>query len=372
MKGQLEIYYFSGTGNARNVSLWIGEEARKRSWAVQSHDLTKIDRRSVPLPGKGVLVGFVSPTHGFNFPPVMMYFVFRFPRTRSKNRVFVVNTRAGMKAGRVFLPGLSGLALWLPTLVLGAKGYRVVGLRSIDLPSNWISLHPGLTKKSVVSIYEHCRAITVRFAGRILDGRRDLTAFRDILQDCLAAPISVLYFLMGRFVFAKSFYADSRCTRCSLCIRNCPVKAITVVGGQPFWTFRCESCMRCMNECPEHAIETGHGYVAGALFLAGSWVLAYFWKSISNRVGPEIIPVAFPVLKFLIDCAVTLFILMLVYRTVHFAKRIAILRQVIEYTSLTKYRFWKRYNIKEIFAARERGKNDAPSGVEPRKPRKPK
>jgi Pyruvate/2-oxoacid:ferredoxin oxidoreductase delta subunit len=372
MKGQLEIYYFSGTGNARNVALWIGEEAQKRAWDVRSHDLAGIDRRSVPLPGKGVLVGFISPTHGFNLPPVMMYFVFRFPRTRSGNRVFVINTRAGMKAGRVFLPGLSGLALWLPALVLMAKGYRVVGLRSIDLPSNWISLHPGLTKKSVVSIYERCRAITVRFAGHILDGRKDLTAFRDIVQDCLAAPISVLYFLMGRFVFAKSFYADSRCTKCNLCIRNCPVKAITVVGGRPFWTFRCESCMRCMNECPERAIETGHGYVAGALFLAGSWVLAFFWRSIPIRVGPEAVPVAFPVLKFLVDCAVTLFILMLVYRVVHFAKRVMILRQVIEYTSLTKYRFWKRYNIKEMFAGRGGGGNDAVAGSGRKRTRKPK
>lgn len=355
MDNRLDIYFFSGTGNARNVSEWIGNEARARGWVVETRDLAKIDRRRVPQPGQGVLVGFISPTHGFNFPPVMMYFIFRFPRASGGNRVFVVNTRAGMKAGRVFIPGLSGLALWLAAIVLKAKGYGIAGLRSIDLPSNWISLHPGLSKKSVVSIYDRCRKIAVRFAGNILDGGKDLTAFRDIVQDCLIAPVTVLYFIMGRFVFAKSFYAGSRCTKCNICVRNCPVKAIKLVNGWPYWTFRCESCMRCMNECPERAIETGHGYVVGTLFLAGSWVLAHFWKSVSDRIGPGTIPIAFPVIKFLVDCGVTLVILMLVYRLVHFVKRVVILRQIIEYTSLTKYPFWNRYSIKKIFDPRGKG-----------------
>lgn len=52
-------------------------------------------------------------------------------------------------------PGLSGLALILPALMLRLKGYRIKGLRPLDLPSNWISLHPGLRgKSSKVNPYE--------------------------------------------------------------------------------------------------------------------------------------------------------------------------------------------------------------------------
>jgi len=74
--------------------------------------------------------------------------------------------------------------------VLLLKGYRVVGMRPIDLPSNWISLHPGLREDNVRAIYERCAAITRRFAERLLDGKRDLRALWDLPLDLLIAPIS--------------------------------------------------------------------------------------------------------------------------------------------------------------------------------------
>jgi Pyruvate/2-oxoacid:ferredoxin oxidoreductase delta subunit len=295
------------------------------------------------------MIGFVSPTHGFNFPPIMMYFIFHFPRTTSGNRVFILNTRGGTKFGSIFLPGLSGIALWLPALVLWLKGYRIIGLRSIDLPSNWISLHPALKDEKVISIYRRCMHITYQFSEDILNNRKNLRAVFDIVQDCLIAPVSLLYFLMGRFVLAKSFYASSRCTNCKQCMHNCPVNAIIAVSGQPFWTYRCESCMRCMNECPERAIESGHGYVAGTFFLVNSWILMQMWAGISTHVVLVKHLSGFPIIKLFMDCSVTLILLMLVYRIVHYAKWIVILKHIIEYSSLTKYSFWKRYNIKKIW-----------------------
>jgi len=344
----LQIYYFSGTGNAKSVADWIRDDAEKTSWKVKVLNIAEINRRKVLTPGQDTMIGFVSPTHGFNLPPIMMYFVCHFPRTTSGNRVFVLNTRGGTKVGNLFLPGLSGVALWLPALVLWLKGYRIIGLRSIDLPSNWISIHPGLKDDTLISIYRRCRQITQQFAKDILSNRRNFRAVFDIVQDCLIAPISLLYFLMGRFVLAKSFYASSRCTNCRQCLRNCPVNAIITVSGQPFWTYRCESCMRCMNECPERAIETGHGYLVGILFLINSWVLVALWASISPLVRLDNYPAVFPIIRFFVDCSVTLILLMLAYWIVHYAKRIVILKQIIEYSSFTKYSFWKRYNTKKI------------------------
>lgn len=345
---RLQIYYFSGTGNSKNVAKWLRDEASKKGSITEMHDLARIDRRNVQVPDKNAMIGFVSPTHGFNFPPIMMYFIIHFPRTNSGNRVFVLNTRAGTKFCGVYFPGLSGVTLWLSALVLWIKGYRITGLNSIDMPSNWISLHPGLREEKVVSIYKRGRKKTQQFAEDILNDKRNIRAVYDIVQDCLLAPISLLYFLIGRFVFAKSFYASSRCTKCNVCVRNCPVKAIIIVNDQPFWTYRCESCMRCMNECPERAIETGHGYLVGTIFLINSWILVHFWEGILNHIKLDNYHVFFPVIKFSVDCGITLIFLMLSYRIVHFLNRIVILRQIIEYTSLTKYHFWKRYNLRMI------------------------
>jgi hypothetical protein len=46
----------------------------------------------------------------------MLYFIFRFPRSNG-NRVILMNTRAGLKLSKWFVPGLSGIALWLSAVL---------------------------------------------------------------------------------------------------------------------------------------------------------------------------------------------------------------------------------------------------------------
>jgi Pyruvate/2-oxoacid:ferredoxin oxidoreductase delta subunit len=342
METPLHIYFFSGTGNARNVARWFSGVAAERNIPAETIDIASIDRKNIDPPPRGSMVGFISPTHGFNYPPAMMYFIFRFPRSHG-NKVFLMNTRAGMKLSKWFLPGLSGLALWLSGIVLLLKGYKIVGLRSIDLPSNWISFHPGLKEQVVESIYAHCKGVTEKFAGKILDGKRVLTAFRDIIQDILISPVSVGYFFVGRFILAKSFYATDACDKCDLCINNCPVKAILTVDNRPFWSYRCESCMRCMNNCPKRAIETAHGYIIGIMCLFNMGIVLWFWQGVGRFI-------TIPPNNGWAQTAVSLtgwvltFIVMVVsYRIFHYLLRIPVIRQLFYYTSITKYKFWRRY-----------------------------
>jgi len=338
----LIIYYFSGTGNARNVANWITEVAKFRNIPAKIFDIAMADHKIIAAPPAGVLIGFISPTHGFNYPPAMMYFIFRFPRSKG-NRVFIMNTRAGLKLSKWFVPGLSGIALWLSAIVLLFKGYRIAGLRSIDLPSNWISFHPGVREKVVESIYGHCKTITRTFASRILDGEKVYTAFRDIIQDLLVSPISIAYFFMGRFMLAKTFYANENCDNCDICIKNCPVRAILIVDKRPFWSYRCESCMRCMNNCPKRAIETAHGYITGAMLLINIVIMTLFWKWVATFI---IIPRDNGWVQVPVTCVrwvITFICLVATYRLFHYLLRIPLIREFFYYTSLTRFKFWRRY-----------------------------
>jgi Pyruvate/2-oxoacid:ferredoxin oxidoreductase delta subunit len=254
-----------------------------------------------------------------------------------------MNTRAGMKLSKWFLPGLSGIALWLAALVLLVKGYRITGMRSIDLPSNWISFHPGIKEKVVESIYARCKRISRTFATKILDGKRVFTAFRDIIQDLLITPVSIGYFFVGRFILAKSFYATDACDKCDLCINNCPVKAILKVDGRPFWSYRCESCMRCMNDCPKRAIETAHGYIIGILCLINMGITVWFWKGIGTFI---VLPADNGWIKLIVKITgwILVFVSMVLsYRLYHYLLRIPGIRQLFYYTSFTRYTFWRRY-----------------------------
>lgn len=341
---QFVIYYFSGTGNAKRVASWISEVAIKKQIPVDIIDISKIDRKNIARPPVDALIGFCSPTHGFNFPPVMLHFVFRFPKAQN-NKVFIMNTRAGTKLYKIFVPGLSGIALLLSTIILFLKGYKIVGLRPIDLPSNWISVHPSLQKKVIESLFTNYKRVSIRFANKIFEGKRDYRALYDFPLDILIAPVSVLYYCFGRFFFAKSFYASRACNNCELCIKQCPVKAISLVDNRPFWSYKCESCMHCMNICPERAIETAHGYIIGLFILLNTilqslvykWLLNHNiqWFSYNTSKGF--------IWRSLFETIVAFIALLISYRMVHHLRKIKIFDMLITYTSLTKFKFWGRY-----------------------------
>ena len=340
---KLKLYYFSGTGNARRVAQWIEERAIAQHAETSNEDIAKIDRASLDTPEQNTTIGIISPTHGFNYPPIVVNFIFRLPRSRYRNPVFVVNTRAGLKLGKLFLPGISGIALWLAALVLILKGYRVVDMRSIDMPSNWISLHPGLKEKVATSIVERCQRITFRFADTMLSGKTCYRATKDIIQDVLIIPISIIYYILGRFIIAKTFYANSSCDGCNLCVNSCPIKAIKLMHNEPFWTYRCESCMRCMNICPKRAIQTGHGFIFVVIYLTYAIVIAGLYAVIGKYYPIEREGFLAGVARFILESAIVFTMLIVGYRILHRLKRVSGFKQLIEYTSLTRYRFWRRY-----------------------------
>lgn len=340
----MRIFYFSGTGNARRVAEWVTNAATAKGTATDAIDIAKMEVRNIK-PEAGEMLGIISPTHGFNFPPIVLNFIFRFPRSKYGNKIFLINTRAGMKVSRFFMPGLSGIALLLSALVLFLKGYRVTGMRSIDLPSNWISIHPGLREKVVNSMFEHYKQLTFKFTEKMLGGKKVYRALYDLPQDLLISPIAVGYYVLGRFILAKSFYASSACDNCGLCSRQCPVKAIIQVGNKPFWSYRCESCMRCMNNCPKRAIETAHGYVFGVLVLINMVIAAAVYTYIENNSEMKsliIIKDNFWVNQ-IFQMSLTFIVFILSYRIIHFLRRFKLFAWAVEYTSLTKLKRWRRY-----------------------------
>ena len=338
------LYYFSGTGNAKHVSEWMKSEADSLGIPTTLTAISELTDRRKPEMTSRALVGFIAPTHGFNFPPIMFHFILRFPRAKN-NSAFIMNTRAGMKAGKIFLPGLSGLAQLFTALVLLFKGYRIVGMRPVDLPSNWISLHPGLKQNVIESLFKKRNAEVHQFAQTIFSGKKDYKALYDIVQDLIISPIAIGYYLIGRFIIAKSFVASSDCNRCGLCIKQCPIQAIKWVADRPFWTFNCESCMHCMNGCQKKAIETAHGYIALVIFIINSFIFVWLYRNLSleaffaqhfNKFGIEI-------LTFVVDGTVYLGMFFISYRVLHFFMRYRWFNKLVVYTSFTHYKFWRRY-----------------------------
>ena len=88
----LIIYYFSGTGNAKNASLWILKVAEENGLKTQLINIDRFKTIDPPELTGRTLIGFCSPTHGFNLPPIVLKFIRKFPKVNNAD-AFILNTR---------------------------------------------------------------------------------------------------------------------------------------------------------------------------------------------------------------------------------------------------------------------------------------
>ena len=173
-----------------------------------------------------------------------------------------------------------------------------------------------------------------RHFERLYSGKTDFTSAKDLIQDLLISPVALAYYVVGRYFFAKSYYASSKCNNCNLCVRQCPVQAISIINARPFWSLKCESCMKCMNNCPLQAIETTHGLWLIIIVLVSTACSFLFQDLLTNTSW---------IIRFLVF-NLTLFILLLVlYRVQHWILSNKFIAKIISLTSLTHYKFWGRY-----------------------------
>jgi Pyruvate/2-oxoacid:ferredoxin oxidoreductase delta subunit/flavodoxin len=328
------IFYFSGTGNSKQVAKWISEFAAARSIDCKIFDISKTDISQLEPLDSNALIIIISPIHGFNYPKITLDFIRRFPS--GKNKVVLMNTRAGMKIGSFVTPGLTGIAFILSSLLLKRKGYKIVGQIPFDMPSNWISIHPALNERTVKFIHKKNFDRVKKHSEKIFAGKKDFLALRDIIQDLLIAPVSLGYYLVGRYAFAKTFYASYKCDNCDICIKQCPVKAIEKINNRPYWTFNCESCMKCMNSCPKRAIETAHG-----LFIVTIFTISTLSSLILTPLLPE--NLFNDLIRFIIVNSVFLVFLWILYKAQHLIIGKKFAGKMIAFTSLTYYKFWGRY-----------------------------
>jgi len=188
----VDLYFFSGTGNAEQCTRWMADIACREGSKPTIHNIAAANKsRAVEPPRQGSMTVFCAPTHGFNYPQIMRRFIAAFPRSRGSD-VVLLNTRAGTLIGNAAIPGLSGIALYHAAFRLILKGYRIRGLMPVDLPSNWLSLHPAPGEKTVKKIFAREETRVSVFTEKILAGKTSYPAFRDILQDAAISPVLVL------------------------------------------------------------------------------------------------------------------------------------------------------------------------------------
>ena len=335
----------SGTGNTFRVSRVLAEMAARDGASVSMAPMGEATRPRSISGGASRLLVLATPTHGFTAPWLSVWFAMRLPRGKGAHAAAIA-TRAGTKFGRLFLPGWDGTAVYLLALILFLRGYRVRGAMGIDMPSNWLAVHPGFKTDNARAIIARSRPSLVRFCGRILAGRRFYGSWISFPLGLLIFPVSLGYLVYGRAMFGKLFFAGDKCNGCGLCAKQCQHNAIRMRGKppRPYWTYRCESCMRCMAYCPKETIEVSHSFavLAGTAMTFYPPVLTAMVFSLMPGVGAT---TAGLIMKQASIYGFWLGILMLLYVLFWFLTRNSLANRAFRYTTLTP--LFRRYHEPE-------------------------
>ena len=338
------FYFLTGTGNSYRATTWMDELSSSAGAATCVRPIQSARPAEEVGEGASSLLGLVMPTHGFTAPWAMLRFVMALPRRRSTHAIVVAN-RAGIRVGRIFLPGLEGTATYLVALILALKGYRVRGALGLDMPSNWIALHPGLHPDAVAAITARARVKLDGFMETILSGKRRFAGWLSLLFGLLLLPVSFGYLLVGRFYLSRLFFASDSCNGCSLCAQYCPLGAIKMWGSgkqsRPYWTFRCETCMRCMAYCPLRAVEAGHSWAVLLYFVTSVPAVAVLLNWLGARF-PALSTLNAGAMRLILEYVYALTAMWVAYALFSLLLRVEWINRFFTVTTLTHY--YRRYH----------------------------
>lgn len=345
------IYYMSGTGNSYRAAIWSMGRLKENTVNVSIHSISNPGEIKTDVKdGEEGLFMIFFPTHGFTAPWNIFRFAFKAP-VKKRTHAVIVAARAGLKLGPLFFPGLEGTAAYLIAFILALKGYRIKGVMGLDMPSNWMALHPGLCNENASAIIERAHYKTENFIENILAGYTCYWNIEFFLLGILLIPISLLYLMIGRFFLAKLFFASFRCTGCGLCSTDCPFKAIRMQGKNkkiPFWTYSCESCMRCMAFCPEKAVEASQSLAVIFYFITSVPVFMFLFKWLTDIAFPQFI--AFHhILTAALYYVYILFSIWITYLLFSLLIRNPLINRLFTYTTLTH--IYRRYHEPETHSA---------------------
>ncbi len=240
------IFYFSGTGNSRQVAERLSDILDEKLGFIPEEDPS-----SLGISGKSL--GFVFPVYSWGVPPIVIDFISRLSPD------FIENVKErSLKIWSVLTCGdETAMAPEMLEKALSRQGLLLSGVWSVTMPNNYVLL-PGfdVDSREVERMKLHdAPGRMEEIAGKIKSGHYEV----DVVRGSWAKlKTDLVYPLFRRWgIFPSKWHVYPTCVGCGICVRSCPVGNIVMRDGRPKWGNRCESCLACYHSCPRHCIAYG-------------------------------------------------------------------------------------------------------------------
>lgn len=242
----VDLYYFSGTGNTLLVVKKMVETFRKEGIEA---DLFKIEDSNPDDVNLEHIIGLGFPIAELSTYDFVWDFIKSLPGT-SGTKIFMVDT----------LGGISGGIVGPMRRILENKGYVPLGAKEIIMPPNIFYIQDETTNKSKV---EKGLLEAEKYAYSIINGESKWGRV-PVLSDAIYYTSIAGLWITSTDINQKYFSLDvdeEKCNKCGQCVELCPIDNIRMEDEEyPVNLRKCVYCLRCTSFCPRGAISAPFNY----------------------------------------------------------------------------------------------------------------
>lgn len=240
MKGL--IIYFSGTGNTKYIAEVINKELTMNNHQTSIYSME--DNPNIPNDSYDFLVLGV-PKYCEYLPMFFVDYIKKaIPKNSTPTKTLLFCTAGGnLKTGYKALED-----------ILNEKNHFIVISKSLRMPNNYFigGIFKPKSEEKNNKYIETSTKIAKELAQDFINEnyhKESIGKFRERLLKSLAVK-----FKEQVSKTAENFTISQSCTKCELCVKNCPTNNISLVNDTINFHNKCISCLRCINICPFNSI----------------------------------------------------------------------------------------------------------------------